>query len=213
MSPFSSQLNGNEGAEGRARQQKYPTGYVAHYYSGLLFYKELTMKSKRLKICQIDLQMCQDYQLAQAMDYDVKTNTIFNKGRGYVNVVVNIKGMIFLIPLRSYMPKKYQLKYKLRNSDKKGFVEGLDFGKTLILEDAKYLISENFKLRQVDDYYRIVDNDIFIVNKLISHIIEFNKAINANDFNKLYDPMRFKFTTFINYVDRLSMINERDYLV
>ncbi|MBS4750961.1 hypothetical protein KG091_07705 [Carnobacteriaceae bacterium zg-ZUI78] len=156
--------------------------------------------------------MCKDYQLIQAMDYDSKFNTVLDKGRGYVHVLVNIQGMVFLISLRSYMPKKYQLKYKLRNSQKMNCVEGLDFGKTLILEKDDYLLSKNFRLRKQEDYYKIMDNDIFIINRLIKHIIDFNRAIKANDKHKLEDPMRFKFTTFVNYVDRLSNITEKDYI-
>ena len=76
------------------------------------------MKSKKLKLGQIDLKMCKDYDLIQAMDYDFKTKEVINKGRGFAVTVVKIQGLTFLIPFRSYIPKKYQLKYKLRNSAK-----------------------------------------------------------------------------------------------
>lgn len=170
------------------------------------------MKSKKITLCQIDLQMCIDYQLEQAMDYNYKKKQFFDKGRGYVNVLIKLQGMLFLIPLRSYMPKKYQLKYKLRDSEKIGFVEGLDFGKMLILEDERYIIKQNFRLRKQEDYHKIIDHDVYIINKLIKHIISFNEAIASDDRNKLTDPMRFKFTTFINYIDRLKVITEDDYI-
>ena len=36
------------------------------------------MKSKKLKLGQIDLKMCKDYDLIQAMDYDFKTKEVIN---------------------------------------------------------------------------------------------------------------------------------------
>lgn len=34
------------------------------------------MKSKRLKLGQIDLQMCKDFDIIQAMDYDFQRETL-----------------------------------------------------------------------------------------------------------------------------------------
>lgn len=170
------------------------------------------MKSKKLRLTQINLQMCYDFNLKQAMDYDFKTKKIYNKGRGFAIVLVKIKNLTFAIPLRSYIPKKYQLKYKLRDSEKSGFVEGLDLGKSLIVEDSKYILNTDFRLRQVTDYYKIMDNDRTIINKLIKTIVDYNRALDNNDLNKLSDPKRFKFSTFQNYTDRLKNITEDDYI-
>ena len=166
------------------------------------------MKSKKLKLGQIDLKMCKDYDLIQAMDYDFKTKEVINKGRGFAVTVVKIQGLTFLIPFRSYIPKKYQLKYKLRNSAKEGYVEGLDIGKTLILEDKSYLLNTTFRLRKIEDYYKVMDNDKAIINKLVKAIIDYNRALEINDRNKLEDPKRFKFSTFQNYSTRLKVITE-----
>lgn len=117
------------------------------------------MKSKKLKLGQIDLKMCKDYDLIQAMDYDFKTKEVMNKGRGFAVTVVKIQGLTFLIPFRSYIPKKYQLKYKLRNSAKEGYVEGLDIGKTLILEDKSYLLNTTFRLRKV----KLISSNVLVV--------------------------------------------------
>ncbi|HFI2691108.1 TPA: hypothetical protein ACGO0Y_000154 [Streptococcus suis] len=170
------------------------------------------MKSKRLKLGQIDLQMCKDFDIIQAMDYDFQSKKILNKGRGFAIVLVQIQELTFLIPLRSYMPKGYQLKYKLRPSNRVGYVEGLDLGKSLILEDKKYLLNTNFRLREVIDYYKLMDNDKTIINKLIKVIVDFNKAVSDKDIHKLTDPKRFKFSTFVNYKERLKTISEKDYL-
>ena len=170
------------------------------------------MKSKKLKLGQIDLEMCKDYDLIQAMDYDFKMKEVMNKGRGFAVTVVKIQGLTFLIPFRSYIPKKYQLKYKLRNSAKEGYVEGLDIGKTLILEDKSYLLNTTFRLRKIEDYYKVMDNDKVIINKLVKAIIDYNHALEINDRNKLEDPKRFKFSTFQNYSTRLKVITEKDYL-
>lgn len=156
--------------------------------------------------------MCKDYDLIQAMDYDFKTKEVMNKGRGFAVTVVKIQGLTFLIPFRSYIPKKYQLKYKLRNSAKEGYVEGLDIGKTLILEDKSYLLNTTFRLRKIEDYYKVMDNDKAIINKLVKAIIDYNRALEINDRNKLEDPKRFKFSTFKNYSTRLKVITEKDYL-
>lgn len=170
------------------------------------------MKSKRLKLGQIDLQMCKDFDIIQAMDYDFQSKKILNKGRGFAIVLVQIQELTFLIPLRSYVPKGYQLKYKLRSSNRVGYVEGLDLGKSLILEDKKYLLNTNFRLREVTDYFKLMDNDKMIINKLIKVIIDFNKAVSEKDIHKLTDPERFKFSTFVNYKERLKTISEKDYL-
>ncbi|WP_369350535.1 hypothetical protein AB6M97_02105 [Streptococcus hillyeri] len=171
------------------------------------------MKSKRLKIQQIDLTLCKDYDIEQALDYNFQTKKLMNKGRGFAVLLVTIKGIHFAIPFRSYMPNKYQLKYKLRASSKKGFVEGLDIGKTLIVENPKYLINKPFRLRQKDDAIKIQDNEIVIINKLIKAITDYNKAVKNADSNKLNDPMRFKFSTFKNYTKRLSRITISDMIV
>lgn len=170
------------------------------------------MKSKRLKLTQIDLKMCRDFDLKQAMDYDYKTKKIYNKGRGFAIVLLEIKGITFAVPLRSNIPKKYQLKYKLRDSKKDGFIEGLDLGKALIVEKQKYILNTHFQLRRKEDYFKIVDNDILVINKLIKAIIDYNKAVSDQDNFKLNDPKRFKFSTFVNYTERLKVITEDDYL-
>lgn len=51
-----------------------------------------------------------------------------------------------------------------------------------------------------------------IINKLIKVIIDFNKAVSEKDIHKLTDPKRFKFSTFVNYKERLKTISEKDYL-
>lgn len=170
------------------------------------------MKSKKLKLGQIDTTMCKDFDLMQAMDYDYTNKRVMNKGRGFAVTVVKIKEIVFLIPFRSYIPKKYQLKYKLRDSSKKGYVEGLDIGKSLILEDEKYLLNTTFRLRKIEDYYKVMDNDQAIINKLIKAILDYVKAVEENDIYKLNDPKRFKFSTFLNYTERLKVITEDDYL-
>lgn len=170
------------------------------------------MKSKKLILGQINLKMCKDYDLKQAMDYDYTRKELLDKGRGFAIVLVKLKDLTFAIPLRSYIPKKYQLKYKLRDSSKPGFVEGLDIGKSLIVEDDKYITNTNFRLRKIEDYYKVVDNDRVIINKLVKAIIDFNEAIANNDEYKLMDPKRFKFSTFYNYVDRIKCITDEDFL-
>ena len=69
------------------------------------------------------------------------------------------------------------MKYKLRNSAKEGYVEGLDIGKTLILEDESYLLNTTFRLRKIEDYYKVMDNDRAIINKLVKAIIDYNHAL------------------------------------
>lgn len=170
------------------------------------------MKSKKLVFGQIDLSMCQDFDLVQAMDYNFKEKKLYNKGRGFAIVLVSIQNLTFAIPLRSNIPKKYQLKYKLRNSKEYGCVEGLDIGKSLIVEEPKYILNRTFKLREQVDYFKIVDNDKAIINKLIKAIIDYNQAVANNDQHKLTDPKRFKFSTFPNYTDRLKSITNTDYL-
>ncbi|WP_201448010.1 hypothetical protein [Streptococcus halichoeri] len=170
------------------------------------------MKSKKLVLGQIDLNMCRDFDLVQAMDYDFRTKKLYDKGRGFAIALVTIQKLTFAIPLRSNIPKKYQLKYKLRDSNKHGCVEGLDIGKALIVEDPRYILSRTFKLRERVDYFKIVDNDRLIVNKLIKAIIDYNQAVANNDQHKLTDPKRFKFSTFQNYTDRLKSITDADYL-
>ena len=170
------------------------------------------MKSKRFKLCQLDMKMCLDYDLKQAMDYDDQQKKVYDKGRGYAVMLVQVKGLTFAIPLRSYMPKNYQLKYKLRESNKQGYVEGLDFGKVLIVEHERYIKSEFFKLREIEDYYKLIVNDRIIVNKLIRVIHHFNLAYEKQDVHKLTDPKRFKFTTLFNYIDRIKSISDKDFI-
>ncbi|NQI77343.1 hypothetical protein [Streptococcus suis] len=57
-----------------------------------------------------------------------------------------------------------------------------------------------------------MDNDKMIINKLIKVIVDFNKAVSDKDIHKLTDPKRFKFSTFVNYKERLKTISEKDYL-
>lgn len=156
--------------------------------------------------------MCRDFDLKQSMDYDYKTKKIYNKGRGFAIVLLKIKEITFAVPLRSNIPKKYQLKYKLRDSKIDGFVEGLDLGKSLIVEKPEYVLNTHFQLRQKEDYFKIIDNDILIINKLIKAIVDYNKAVSDKDNFKLTDPKRFKFSTFVNYTERLKVITEDDYL-
>ncbi|WP_231227246.1 hypothetical protein [Streptococcus equi] len=57
------------------------------------------MKSKKLVFGQIDLNMCRDFDLVQALDYDFKEKKLYNKGRG-LPLCGNIQNLTFAIPLR-----------------------------------------------------------------------------------------------------------------
>lgn len=168
-------------------------------------------KSKLIQLCIINPQMCKDYDLVQAMDYDYINKKVLDKGRGFLIILVEIRGLKFAIPLRTNMPKNYQLKYKLRDSKKHGYVEGIDFGKVLILEDDAYIKTKNFRMRHVEDYYKIMDNDKYIIQRLTKIISDYNLAVSKNDENKLNDPMRFKFSTLVNYTDRIKEITNDNY--
>lgn len=67
-------------------------------------------------------------------------------------------------------------------------------------------------LGKIEDYYKVMDNDKAIINKLVKAIIDYNRALEMNDRNKLEDPKHFKFSAFQNYSTRLRVITEKDYL-
>ncbi|WP_446454153.1 hypothetical protein [Tuanshanicoccus yangjingiae] len=67
-------------------------------------------------------------------------------------------------------------------------------------------MSNHFKMRQIEDYFNLMDNDQYIIAKFRKHIVDFNRAVETSDVNKLTDPMRFKFCTFVNYIERIKHI-------
>ncbi|TNY46447.1 hypothetical protein FGC33_04105, partial [Streptococcus pyogenes] len=48
---------------------------------GFFIFRRQIMKSKKLVFGQIDLNMCRDFDLVQALDYDFKEKKLYNKGR------------------------------------------------------------------------------------------------------------------------------------
>ena len=108
--------------------------------------------------------------------------------RPYAVHLIRCNNLTFAIPVRSNI--NHNFSYKTIGS------KGLDFTKTVIITDEKYL-SDNKAVINHEEYLKLDKNRKFIEKKMLSYLKIYKKALKTPDTNKNNDFSCLRIRAFL----------------
>ena len=104
---------------------------------------------------------------------------LYKPKRPYAVHLIEYNNLIFAIPIRSNITHEFSYKtIKEKNKSK-----GLDFTKTVIINDLKYLSKQPARINQ-KEYLKLDKNRHFIEKKILSYLKIYKKALQKPNTNK-----------------------------
>ena len=104
---------------------------------------------------------------------------LYKPKRPYAVHLIEYNNLIFAIPVRSNITHEFSYKtIKEKNKSK-----GLDFTKTVIINDLKYLSKQPIRINQ-EEYLKLDKNRHFIEKKMLSYLKIYKKALQKPNTNK-----------------------------
>ena len=104
---------------------------------------------------------------------------LYKPKRPYAVHLIEYNNLIFAIPIRSNITHEFSYKtIKEKNKSK-----GLDFTKTVIINDLKYLSKQPARINQ-KEYLKLDKNRHFIEKKMLSYLKIYKKALQKPNTNK-----------------------------
>ena len=104
---------------------------------------------------------------------------LYKPKRPYAVHLIEYNNLIFAIPIRSNITHEFSYKtIKEKNKSK-----GLDFTKTVIINDLKYLSKQPARINQ-EEYLKLDKNRHFIEKKMLSYLKIYKKALQKPNTNK-----------------------------
>ena len=104
---------------------------------------------------------------------------LYKPKRLYAVHLIEYNNLIFAIPIRSNITHEFSYKtIKEKNKSK-----GLDFTKTVIINDLKYLSKQPVRINQ-EEYLKLDKNRHFIEKKMLSYLKIYKKALQKPNTNK-----------------------------
>ena len=104
---------------------------------------------------------------------------LYKPKKPYAVHLIEYNNLIFAIPIRSNITHEFSYKtIKEKNKSK-----GLDFTKTVIINDLKYLSKQPARINQ-EEYLKLDKNRHFIEKKMLSYLKIYKKALQKPNTNK-----------------------------
>ena len=104
---------------------------------------------------------------------------LYKPKRPYAVHLIEYNNLIFAIPIRSNITHEFSYKtIKEKNKSK-----GLDFTKTVIINDLQYLSKQPARINQ-EEYLKLDKNRHFIEKKMLSYLKIYKKALQKPNTNK-----------------------------
>ena len=104
---------------------------------------------------------------------------LYKPKRPYAVHLIEYNNLIFAIPIRSNITHEFSYKtIKEKNKSK-----GLDFTKTVIINDLKYLSKQPARIDQ-EEYLKLDKNRHFIEKKMLSYLKIYKKTLQKPNTNK-----------------------------
>ena len=104
---------------------------------------------------------------------------LYKPKKPYAVHLIEYNNLIFAIPIRSNITHEFSYKtIKEKNKSK-----GLDFTKTVIINDLKYLSKQPVRINQ-EEYLKLDKNRHFIEKKMLSYLKIYKKALQKPNTNK-----------------------------
>ena len=104
---------------------------------------------------------------------------LYKPKKPYAVHLIEYNNLIFAIPIRSNITHEFSYKtIKEKNKSK-----GLDFTKTVIINDLKYLSKQPVRINQ-EEYLKLDKNRHFIEKKMFSYLKIYKKELQKPNTNK-----------------------------
>jgi len=105
---------------------------------------------------------------------------LYKPKRPYAVHLIEYNNLIFAIPIRSNITHEFSYKKTIKEKNKS---KGLDFTKTVIINDLKYLSKQPVRINQ-EEYLKLDKNRHFIEKKMLSYLKIYKKALQKPNTNK-----------------------------
>lgn len=169
------------------------------------------MANKKTRFTKMELKLLSEdfYQengdLDEVMD-KAKGNTEFDtkaRVRGYGVLLVQIEGLKFAIPFRSNIPHTHCFVSKRISGGKDGVRRmGLDYTKSVIITDEKFVSSRQFRMKDSREYWEVVYNEEKIISEFTEYVEKYKTAILSRDENIIREH---QLSTLQNYHKELGL--------
>lgn len=141
--------------------------------------------------------------LAEALDFDRITKVPNDKGRGFGVCLVDILGHQFAIPLRSNMSHKDNFPTKFsKDASGRTLRQGLDYSKSVIITDKRFISEKPFKTREKEEYLKINRAEKKILKEFEDYVNKYIEAVRKPDEHILAE---YNYSTLKNYHVELGL--------
>jgi protein AbiQ len=125
------------------------------------------------------------------------------KTRGYGVVVIDFKGLMFAIPLRTNI--RHDAAYITVNNPTQGIKgKGLDYSKAVLITKQSYISNEPFKIPS-DERKKLLNKEHSVTQHFEKYVGRYIKAVNVADRNIL-NSKEYRHTTLQNYHTELGLL-------
>lgn len=172
---------------------------------------ECLVANKKTRFTKMELKLlAEDFykengHLDEVMD-KVKGNITFDakaRIRGYGVLLIDVEGLKFAIPFRSNIPHTNCFVSK-RVPDRNGKIQrmGLDYTKSVIITDQKFVSSRHFRMRDSREYWEVVNNEEQIISEFTEYVEKYKQAILSGDEHIMREH---RLSTLKNYHSELGL--------
>ncbi|MBP7927969.1 hypothetical protein KAZ57_02375 [Patescibacteria group bacterium] len=163
-----------------------------------------------MELKKLDQSFYTDHpRIEQALDFDMQSGTwTGNKVRGHGIVTIDVNGLLFAIPARTNIKHNAAFILQINRSDRQVKGMGLDYSKSLLISDLKYVTSDVFVLSDKAAGKKLIGKEQHITNQFTKYVEKYISAIRKNDLFVL-NSFDYRHTTLINYHKELGIENSK----
>lgn len=144
----------------------------------------------------------------EALDFDASNRAWMagDKVRGHGIVQIELKGLVFAIPVRSNIQHDASLILKVnRGPDRRIKGMGLDYSKALLIRKSSHVSNDPFLLKTKEAGRKLQGMENHVTRQFTRYVEKYVKAVQKQDGNIL-GSADYKYTTLINYHAELGLL-------
>ncbi|EDZ3589502.1 hypothetical protein GOG43_17635 [Salmonella enterica subsp. enterica] len=143
--------------------------------------------------------------LRQALDFDQQTGQwAEDKTRGHGIVQIELNGLVFAIPVRTYVKHNACFILEVNRDDRSVKGMGLDYSKAMLIRVPNHITNSVFLLRNKTSAKKLIGKEEHITKQFTKYVDRYIKAVSKQDRRILNNP-EYRFTTLINYHRELGI--------
>ncbi|EDT2962895.1 hypothetical protein EL09_22830 [Salmonella enterica subsp. enterica] len=143
--------------------------------------------------------------IQQALDFDQQTGQwAENKTRGHGIVQIELNGLVFAIPVRTYVKHDACFILEVNRDDRSVKGMGLDYSKAMLIRTQAHVTNSVFLLRNKTSAKKLIGKEEHITKQFTKYVERYIKAVSKQDQRILNNP-EYRFTTLVNYHNELGI--------